>query len=316
MATQDTQAYAQAIDENESSITVNIDDNISQLNSVLEIKAFIAKTFIENDKVIELYEIDTTKNFEEQFSKASFESIIFYTIAYVIYIVKQLFKLHKVEVDDMLTQRTPHGLRWWRNLSLAYRHGHALNPGTDENPDKYPEEAINDESAAIITYSAITKGVGELVVKIAKGGDTLEKLSPTEYSGFHQYMETTGDAGVDLNIISEDADSLKLVIDTYYDAMVLDAEGKRLDGSNDTPVLEAITAYLQNLTFDGYFTLTDLTDALQKVEGLESPRVVGAQTKWGLYDWVDVTNKYRAHAGWLKIYDIENDLSITFNENI
>lgn len=312
METQNTELYAQAVTENESSVTVNVEENISQLNSVLEIKSFIANKFIQNESVIELYEINTTKSFEAQFSKASFESILFYTIAYVIYVVKQLFKLHKVEVDTMLTERTPHTLEWWRNIALKYRHGYALLPDSD----KYPEEAINNESAAIITYCAVSKGAGELVIKIASGGDTLQKLNESQYLGFQEYMEPVGDAGVQLNIISDDADSLKLVIDTYYNPMVLDGDGKRLDGSNDTPLLDGANVYLQNLTFDGYFSLTDLTDALQKIEGLESTRVVGVQTKWGLYEWSNVINKYRAHAGWLKIYDLENDLTVNYHANI
>lgn len=312
MATQDTQTYAKAIDENQSSVTVNVDDNITQLNSVLEIKAFIANNYIENTAVIALYSLDTAKSFDEQFSKASLESILFYSIAYVIYIVKQLFNLHKIEVDAMLTQRTPHTSEWYRNISLAYRHGYALLPDSDQ----YSEEAINDESAAIITYCAVSKGSGELIIKIASGGDALEKLSESQYLGFQEYIETVGDAGVQFNIISDEADSLKLVIDTYYNAMVLDGEGKRLDGSNDTPLLSGTNIYLQNLTFDGYFSLTDLTDALQSIEGLESPRVVGVQTKYGLYEWSDVVNKYRAHAGWLKIYDLENDLTVNYHANI
>lgn len=311
-AQQDNELYAQAISETETSVIVDTGESISQLNSVLEIQSFIGNQFIQNDKVIELYGLDTAKSYEDQFSSASFESIIFYTIAYIIYVVKQLFKLHKTEVDTMISERKPHNLRWWRNLSLAYRHGYALL----DDSDQYPEEAVEDESAAIITYSAVSKGVGELVVKIAKGGDTLEPLSENEYAGFSEYLFITGDIGVNLNIISQEADHLKLSIDTYYDAMVLDGEGKRLDGTNDNPLLEAITNYLQNLTFDGYFTLTDLTDALQKVEGIESPRVTGAQTKWGAYDWEDVTNKYRAQAGWLKIYDLENDLSVVYHANI
>lgn len=311
MSTQN-EIYAKAIDENESSVTVNVDDNISQMNSVLEIKAFIANNFIQNESVIALYEIDIEKTFDEQFSTASFESILFYTIAYVIYVVKQLFSLHKYEVDTMISERKPHNLRWWRNITLAYRYGYALLPDSDQ----YTEEAIADESAAIITYCAVTKGVGELVIKIAKGGDTLEKLNETEYLGAQEYLEITGDIGVNLNIISDDADHLKLVIDTYYDPMVLDGEGKRLDGTNDTPLLDAITNYLQNLTFDGYYSLTAQTDAMQKVEGIEDPRVLGAQTKWGAYDWSDVVNKYRPNAGWLKIYDLENDLTINYHADI
>ncbi len=282
------------------------------MSTIKEIKATMTDDFISNDTIIEKYGLDTSKTFDQQFSSVSIESILFYIVAVAIWTLEQLFTQHKSEVSDMLDERTPHTLKWYRRLALAFRFGYEL----DEDTDEYSEDAQKDDTAAIVTYAAVSKGSGELVIKVAKGGDNLEKLDADELTDFKTYMGKCTDAGVQLNVISKDADRLQLVLDVYYDPMVLDGDGKRLDSDNDTPLQDAIANYLQNLTFDGYFSLTDLTDALQEVEGVESPRVVSAQTKWGDYDWESVTNKYRPEAGWLKIYDADSDLTITWNANL
>ncbi len=272
----------------------------------------MGNSYITNPTVIEIYGLDSSKGFDEQFSKVSIESILFYIVAASIWVLENMFSLHKQEVDNMLSERTPHTLRWYRNMALAYRYGHDLIKGADQ----FTEEAKADSTAAVITYAAVTRGAGELVMKVAKGGSELSKLSDKEYEGFREYMLRLADAGVRVNIVSVDADRLKLVVDVHYNPMVLDADGKRLDGSSDTPIQDAITTYLQNLPFDGEFTLTALTDALQVVEGVDVPRIISAETRWGAYNWAEVRSKYRAEAGWLKIYDPENDLSIIYHANI
>jgi hypothetical protein len=250
--------------------------------------------------------------FEDTFSSVSFESILFYAIASCLWTFVNLLDLHKTEVDEQILNRKTHTSSWYRNLALAYRHGYDLISDSDQ----YADEVVSNQDAAIVSYAAVTRSTDGLIIKIAKGGDVLGKLSSEEYGGFQEYILRCADAGVKIKIISVDADRLKLVVDVFYNPMVLDSEGKRLDGSNETPLSDAITAYLQNLPFDGDFTLTDLTDALQDVEGVEVPRVLLAETQWGNYEWQSIESQYRAEAGWLKIYDAETDLTIIYHANI
>lgn len=267
--------------------------------------------WIGNANVIDKYELEAGKTFEEQFSQASLESILFYIIAFLHWTREQLFTTHITQVDTLIAEKVPHSLLWYRNLAKAFRYGHALVTDTDT----YDEEAVADEEAAIIAYAAVKRVGNQLRLKVAKDVDGLAALNEQESDAFREYILRTMDAGVNLNIISLEADYLKLNIDIYYNPLVLNGAGVRLDGNGDSPVQDAIKAYLQNLPFDGDFSLTGLTNALQAVEGVEIPRVLGAEVKWANYDWQAVVNKYNPEAGWLKIYD-DNDLTIAWHANI
>lgn len=282
------------------------------MSTVVEIKKQMTDLWIGNDNVIAKYELEAGKTFEEQFSPVSIESILFYVIAFVHWTREQLFATHKTEVETIVAEKVPHSENWYVQLAKNFRYGYALLPDSD----KYSDEAIADEAAAIIAYASAKRVGNVLKIKVAKDVDNgLASLSNQEYAAFVEYMLRTMDAGVNIEFVSLEADYLKLNIDIYYNPLVLNANGVRLDGNGDTTLQDAIKAYLQNLPFNGNFDLTSLTDNIQRVEGVEIPRVLGAEVKWANYDWQAVVNKYNPEAGWLKIYD-ENDLVISWHANI
>lgn len=283
------------------------------MRTIAEIKEVITTAFIGNETVISLYELDPAKTFDQQFSKVSIESILFYIVAAVLWTHEAIFEQHKAEVEQLLANLKPHSLAWYRNLALAFRNGYDLLPDSD----KYPANAIADANAALVKYAAVSRRGNILYLKVAKGtSGQRDKLTPEELVSFTEYIHRTMDAGVNIIIISREADHLTLTIDVYYNPLVLDGDGKRLDGNGDTPLQDAITNYLQNLPFDGAFSITGLTDALQLVEGVEVPRVTSAQAKWGDYDWQNIVNQYTPEAGWLDIYEPETELNITWHANI
>lgn len=288
--------------------------------TIAEIKAVITKAFIEDVDVIAKYELETGKTFDQQFSKVSLENILFFTIAAVIWTHEQIFDTYKAEVQEIINQMQPHSAKWYRNLALAFRYKYALIPDSD----KFEQTAIDDEAAAIIKYASVTRKENILVMKVAKevsGGlaaltNGSEDSKDDEFKAFSEYIYRTMDAGVNIRIISQEADYLRLTLDIYYDPLVLDELGRMLTGDNDRPVQDAIATYLQTLPFDGDFSLTALTDALQLTTGVSIPRVMGAQYKYGASDWIDITNKYKPDAGWLKIYNEETDLTIYWHADI
>jgi hypothetical protein len=49
-----------------------------------------------------------------------------------------------------------------------------------------------------------------------------------------------------------------VVLNIYYNALVLDGTGARLDGTEATPVQDAGTAFLNALPFNGLMTIDQL----------------------------------------------------------
>lgn len=83
--------------------------------SLEEIYKEITDAFIEDDTVIAKYGLDTTKTFDEQFSKFAIERIIFYTVAFVIYVREKSLDKWLKEVEARDTALNNGGTRWrWR----------------------------------------------------------------------------------------------------------------------------------------------------------------------------------------------------------
>lgn len=256
-------------------------------------------------------------------SKVAIYRLFAYCVAVVIWSHEKIFDTHKADTEAVITSKTPHWPSWYSGKALAFQYGHSLLIDSD----KY---LVDDPDARIIAYAASVETFdGYLKIKVAKSSSgTLDKLSGewpnngssapmSDASGgsgeklaFYMYMQQIKDAGVKLRFVSQDPDHLRLVIDAYYDPMVLDNEGKRLDGTTNTPLQDAIDSYIENLPFNGEYSNMALTDVMQAVEGIKIPQILSAESYWGAYDWAAISAKYNPEAGWMKIYD--GDLTINW----
>jgi hypothetical protein len=124
-------------------------------------------------------------------------------------------------------------------------------------------------------------------------------------------MQQIKDAGVKLLVSSNDPDSLKLELDIYYDPMVLDSQGGRVDGNSVKPVENTIRTYLRNLPFNGEFILATLTDRLQETPGVIIPQIVRAAAKYGEQEYKEIRVRYLPDAGYLRAGE-ENALTINY----
>ena len=57
------------------------------------------------------YGFTSSDTFEGRFSKVSIEGLLFYVVAFGIWVLEKLFDTHKEEVSTMLADRTPHTTR-------------------------------------------------------------------------------------------------------------------------------------------------------------------------------------------------------------
>jgi len=238
-----------------------------------------------------------------------------YVVASAIWLLETYFDIHKAEVNEALATLKPHRLRWYQAKTLAFQYGSDLV----KDEDYYNNSALTPDEIAdqqIVAQASVTEADGKVTVKAAKEvADELEPLETAEYNSLLAYLQEIKDAGVRLELLSFNADKLKLTIDVYYDPLILNADGERIDGTNDDPVGEAARLFLrEGLTFNGLFVVEKLRDALQGVDGVFVPMIRSVSA--ARYDnpslsGVDVV--YQPYSGFLRFYDA-GDLTLNFIE--
>lgn len=243
-------------------------------------------------------------------SKTALYRLFTRIVASAIWTVEVLFDTLRAEVNEILATLKPHTLKWYAGKALAFQYG--FNLATDN--DKYDNTLVSAEDAdasMIVKYVAVTEQEKVLRVKVATEGADLEPLTAPQLAAFAEYMSRIKDAGVKLQIDSLPADKLKLSLRIFYDPLILNAVGQRIDGADLEPVQNAVKGYLKNLPFNGNFVLAYLTDALQKVDGVVIPHVVTASATYGLLPFTTIDVKYLPDAGYLR-FENEADLTIEF----
>ena len=236
-------------------------------------------------------------------SSASALYVLFaYIVAVAIATLENLFDAYRIELRQILAAQSPHTLRYYQQRALDYLVGTDLVAGTTS----YPElSAATIEAQRIVRYASVLEAGDRLQIKVAK--ENIEPLSSAELAGFTDYMQELKDAGVRLDVSSEPADRLRAEIDIYYNPQILDASGRRLDGTNERPVFDAIVGYTENLRFDGQFVTASMVDALQRTEGVQVPSVRSvAIAPNGDPAFVQVRELYFPSSGFVRLYSFED----------
>ncbi len=281
--------------------------------TINEIKQEITDAFMANETLAGLYNFTPGASWDDTFSKVSIDNLICYVVATVIYTLERLFDLHKQELSDLLETKKPHTLKWYVEKALAFQYGRPLQPDSD-----IYDEIV--ESEKIVKYASAVEYHGKLFIKTAKGTDkTKEPLTPDELTALKTYFAEIKDAGVKLEVISNPADHFAIEIDVYYNPMILDANGYRLDTSEDV-VRNTIRDYVENrIPFNGQYQNVLLVDELQKIDGVIIPEIKSAKSvSHAAYmenpdnpPWISINAWHNPESGYYKIYD-DNDLIINF----
>ena len=232
--------------------------------------------------------------------------------AFVNFTLGKLMDIYYGEVEERIAASRIHTKDWYRDQALAYQHGHELGErATYDNSNRNDKEVLD---AKIVTHAAVQRAIingrGVLRIKTAKGyNGNLVPLLPEELAPFTVYINKVADAGTTVLPTSGVHDDLKLEIDIYYDASIMDNTGKLLDGSSDTPLIDAINDHLTGIKFNGQLALTRLTDTAQEVRGVILPVIKNAWSRYGSYAYdtegipnVGVIDELRtADAGYMRL---------------
>ena len=244
--------------------------------TIAEIKQEMAAAWMADSAVRDRYGLAETDTFESRFSKVSIEGLLFYVVAFGIWVMEKLFDSHRAEVDAMLSDRTPHTTRWYRNRVLA------MTPsGQSEPPVKYC--SVDDRGA-------------RLKIKVAKGeAGQREPLSEQEQHALEDWMAEEKDAGLKIDIVNTVGDDMAVVLTVWYRALEL--------APTDKPVEAALKAYVSTLDFDGLLSRNSLVDALREVSGVEMVRIDTLLTRHAENPWRDFAEQERAVSGYWNVAD-------------
>lgn len=245
-------------------------------------------------------------------SKVALYNLWAYICATVMWSLYKAMDIFTIEMDQKIREQKLFSLLWFRNAALAYRHGHPL----DETTGSYSGEGYTDEqiaAAQVVSRAAVIEVElnkrKHLFIKMAKEeNDKLVKLSDEEKNGVEQYFARIKPAGTKIVTLSDDPDELKLDIVFYYNPLILDENGARIDGSDNEPVQTAIKDYLSNLKFNGEFIRSELVDILQQIEGCADGEVYINKAEANYLEpaeWTNIESSYIANSGYMEIAQLD-----------
>lgn len=241
-------------------------------------------------------------------SKVAIWRLWTYVIAVCIWTLENLFDYHRNDVEALIAAQKPHTLQWYVQMARQFQYGVALPADSDTYATTSTDPAV-----AIIRYAAAVELSNLVRLKVAKeNAGVLEALLAVELEAFSAYMNKVKDAGVRLQLTSSDPDVMQLALTVYYDPLILDSTGARLDGTDSYPVLSAVNTFLEDLPFNGVFVLNKLRYALVDVEGVVIGHVVSAQANYAATPFVPVTVQYVPDAGYMVLDETYFNANVTY----
>lgn len=269
--------------------------------TVKEIKDAMTATFCQERAVVDAYGLNPKKTFDQQFSSASIENILFYCFAFAVWTLEVLFDKHRTEVERKIEQLEPHTLRWYVNKAKAFMYGYQLVKDADYYDTTEVSETDIDK-ARVVKYAVASESNTVVYLKVAARGEDGQpaKLNASQFASLTSYMNSVKDAGVAIKLVNENADKIRINMVVYYDPTVMNSDGAVSDGTQ--PVLEAVKTVITNLPFNGVFRKSDLLAAVIDVPGVEVADIVSVKVKTAnAADFADVVGYDKPYSGYYAI---------------
>lgn len=245
--------------------------------------------------IIAAKQADATLSGLSSTSNAAIWLLWTYVVAVCQWVLENYFDAHKAEVEKIIATQRAHTLQWYVTKARQFQYGVLLPFESDSYATPSTDPAI-----AIINYAAAVELPSLVRLKVATlSGGSLAPLSVGQLTAFTAYIQLIKDAGVRMQITSGNPDMLRLQLTIYYDPLVLDATGARIDGTSTYPVKDAVKAFLEALPFNGLFVINNLIKALQAIEGVVIGVVVYAAATYAALPYTPVTVEYAPDAGYM-----------------
>lgn len=244
--------------------------------TIQEIAEFIKEKFVANASLQELYGLVSERTFDEQFSKTSIEARLIDVFASAAWALEQIWDAFRAETEEIVDGSYVTSEAWYYQKALEFQMGDDLAYNERSYRFEYP---VIDETKRVVKNVAIRQVMDEDVTKLKVYFSDVRKqpLTGDVRIAFEAYMREIGAAGTHYLFVSEPPDEIRVHLHVYYDALVLDSNGERLEGGGK-PVEEAVERYLNELEYGGVFYASKLVDVIQQAEGVKDVTLDG--TTW------------------------------------
>lgn len=246
------------------------------MRTIHEISVQLKESFLTNETIQSIYELNPDNTFDEQFSKVSIEAVLIYIFSASVWLLEQIWESFKIETEQRIDDAYVTSLSWYYRKALEFQKGDPLEFDSKTYSYIYP---IIDVNKQIVKNVAIRQVTDENVTKLKVyfSDENKQPLSPDLRTSFETYMREIGAAGTHYLFVSEAPDPLRVHLRIYYDPLVLDSTGTRLEGGGK-PVEETVESYLNALEYGGTFYASKLIDMIQTAQGVKDVELDG--TTW------------------------------------
>lgn len=231
-------------------------------------------------------------------SKVSTWRLYLFLFSTAVWVHEQLFDQHKKEIEEKVKDAVNGNIRWYWLQCFLFQLGDSLQFINK----KYQYPSVNPANQ-IIKRASVFEAGSQVIMKVAKldGANIPTPLSSIELTAFNNYINQIKIAGTSIVVISTEADEIVIKYEVTVNQQVLSLNGESISSPGTYPVVDKINSYIQNLDFDGILNFTELTDEIQKINGVIDPVFQTASAKYGALAFQPIlTNQYRPNAGYLK----------------
>jgi len=229
------------------------------MDSLEDIKKEITDAFMADQRTIAKYGLSGTETFAQKFKTLSIENIIFYIVAYVIWLREKAQQSWLTDVQASALATRYGTKEWWWKKALEFQYGDQSVVIDDQSVGYQTQDATKQ----IIKYAAISQENNTVYIKVAKeDGGTLGKLATGELDAFNAYLQNVKPAGINVVAQSYDADVLSMGVTLYVSP-------ERIPSTVIEEAKTKIKEYINNIKFGGVVNCNRMIDALQEVEGVK-----------------------------------------------
>lgn len=183
-----------------------------------------------------------------------------YVVAVAIHAFELLLSSFKSEIEELTRRITPGTRRWYVEICKRFQMGHELLYDPKTAMLYY---AADDPKSRIVDVVAVSGDNAMLAIKVAKIDDNgkLKKFEPDQLHNFKGYIDTVKFVGVDVSVISTEADKVKYNIEVFYDPI-------KPRTQIEADIKKALDEFKNNLNFDSILYAGRLSDCVMHIDGV------------------------------------------------
>lgn len=246
-------------------------------------------------------------------SATAIYKLIEYVVAVCLWAHETLWDRFRADVDAVIAAAPAGTAVWYAARALEFQLGDVLTV----LPNGKPGYAAGTTGAKIIVRATAKENdlTGKLFIKVAQAGTAPGTLAaiedgpglndPKPYTQVKGYFARIRFAGTRLEVVSLNADRLRVTGNVYYDPLLDVPTFKAV-------VIAAVQGYLAGLDFDGLVYVAKLEDAIQAVPGVKDVQLLTVQARSG-NNFFPVTRVYETAAGYIVA---EEQAHFTLNDTL